>query len=70
MKKIIGILLIIGAIGLGYQGVQTVDGSGGSVEVVGIEIGAEDTGQKNKGYMYIELAVVLLIGGVTLVSKK
>jgi len=70
MKKIIGVVLIIIAIGLGYQGVNTVSNSGQSTEVLGVELGVEDKSQKTTGFIYLGLAVVSLIGGVTLVGKK
>jgi predicted small secreted protein len=70
MKKIIGIVLILIAVGLGYTGINTVNKSGESVEVIGIELSAADEDKKTKGYVYIGLAVVSLIGGVTLFGKS
>ena len=70
MKKIIGIILIIAALVLGYLGVNQVQESANSVEVLGIELSAEDKGGKETGYIELALGVVALVGGIYLVSKK
>lgn len=70
MNKLIGILLIVLSLGLGYTGVTKVTNSGGSVEVVGVEISASDEGKKTEGFIYIGLAVISFFGGVTLIGKK
>ena len=70
MKKIIGIILIVAALFLGYLGVNQVQKSANSVEVLGIELSAEDKGGKETGYIELALAVVALVGGIYLVSKK
>jgi len=70
MKNIIGVFLIILAVGLGYMGVNKVSNSGSSVEVIGIELSASDEGKKTTGLTYLGLAVVSLIGGITLMVKK
>lgn len=70
MKKIIGIILIIAALFLAYLGVNQVQESANSVEVMGIELSAEDKGGKETGYIELGLAVVALVGGIFLVSKK
>ena len=70
MKKTIGIILIALSIFLGYNGVTMFNNSGESVEVIGIEISAEDTKQKSTAFIYLGLAVASFIGGVTLVKSK
>jgi len=70
MKQAIGILLIVVSLFLGYTGVNKLSNSGGSVEVVGIELSASDEGAKTTAYVMIGLAVVSFIGGVTLIGKK
>ena len=70
MNKILGIALIVGALVLGYLGFNKVDNSGGSVEVVGVELSAQDNGAKTTGFVLIGLAVASLIGGATVLNKK
>lgn len=70
MKKLIGMGLIVLALVLGYLGFNKVDNSGGSVEVVGVELSAEDTGKKNNGYIFLGLAVASLLAGVYTLGKS
>lgn len=69
-KKIIGIILIVGAVVLGYLGVNGLKKSSNSVEVLGVELSAEDKGGKEIAYVEIGAAVVALVGGIYLVSAK
>ena len=70
MRKAIGILLIIGALILGYFGINDLKDSSASIEVLGIEIGAKDTSAKEMVYVKIGLGVIALVAGVYLVGKK
>lgn len=70
MKKTVGLVLIILALILGYLGITKVSNSGSSVEIVGIELSATDEGKKTEGIIYLGLALVSFIGGVSLVNKK
>lgn len=70
MKSIIGIILIIAALVLGYLGVNQIQESAKSVEVLGIELSAEDKGGKETGYIELGLGVVALAGGIFLLSKR
>ena len=70
MKNILAIVLIIGALVFGYLGINKIDNSGGSVDVLGVEIKAEDTGSKQTGFVYLGLGVVCLIAGVMALRKK
>lgn len=62
--KIIGIILILGSLYLGYLGINKVSDNSAEVEVLGLEINASNESGKEKGFMYIGLAVVLFAGGV------
>jgi TRAP-type C4-dicarboxylate transport system permease small subunit len=70
MKTVIGILLIVAALFLGYLGVNQVQKSANSVEVLGIELSAEDKGGKETGYIELALGVVSLVAGIYLLGKK
>lgn len=70
MKKPIGIVLIILALILGYLGITKVSNSGSSIKIVGIELSATDEGKKTEGFIYLGLALVSFIGGVSIVNKK
>jgi hypothetical protein len=63
MKKVIGILLIILSLYLGYVGITKFSNSGQSVDIVGIEISTENNHKKSTAYLYIGLALVSFVGG-------
>lgn len=70
MNKITGIILIVAALLLGFLGVNKLDESGGTVDILGIKISAEDEGAKQTGYIFLGLAAICLIGGITIMNRK
>lgn len=69
MKQIIGILLLIVGLYLGYSGINKYSNSGESVEVLGVEISAKDNNSRTTAFIYIGLAVVCLFGGISLLKS-
>lgn len=70
MKSTIGIILIVGAVILGYLGITNLQKSSKSVEILGVEISAQDNKGKEIAYIEIGAAVVALIGGIYLLGQK
>ncbi len=70
MNKFLGILLIILSLYLGYLGVTSFSNSGQSVDIVGVEISAEDNQQKLTSFIYLGLALVSFIGGIFLTQNR
>ncbi|MBK5194988.1 MAG: hypothetical protein JJE08_02990 [Proteiniphilum sp.] len=70
MKKVIGIILIVAALVLGYIGINGLTESSKSVELLGIEITAEDGSAKQNAYIELGLGVVALVGGLFLLGQK
>lgn len=70
MKAIIGAILIVAALFLGYLGINQIQESANSVEVLGIELSAEDKGGKETGYIELGLGVVSLVAGIYLLGKR
>ncbi len=70
MKRVIGVLLFILSLYLGYSGVTKFSKSSKSVDIVGIEISAEDNQKKTTSYIYMGFALVSFIGGMVLVQTK
>ena len=70
MKKVNGILLIVAALVLGYLGVTGISQSEKSVDLLGLEITAEDNNAKQTAYIELALGVVALAGGVYLLGQK
>lgn len=69
MKKVIGILLIVAAIVLGYLGITGVSQSEKSVDLLGLEITAQDSNAKQTAYIELVLGVIALVGGVYLLGQ-
>jgi hypothetical protein len=70
MKKTIGIILIVLGVVLGVLGAQDISDSGGSVEIAGIELSAQDEGAKTQGMVFVGLGVVLLVVGGSMMRRK
>ena len=68
--KILGAVLIIGALYIGYLGINKVSNNSKEVEVLGLEIDASNESGKKQGFLYIGLAVVLFGGGIYSLNKK
>lgn len=69
MKKIIGIFLLLLAVYLGYTGITKFSDSSSSVDILGVELKAEDNQQKNTSYLYIGFAIIAAIGGIVLAKS-
>ncbi|MGV8963451.1 MAG: hypothetical protein ACOH2V_08740 [Candidatus Saccharimonadaceae bacterium] len=70
MKAIIGVILIVAALVLGYLGINQIQQSSNAVEILGVELKAEDKGGKETGYLQLGLGVVSLVGGIYLLGKR
>ena len=70
VKKIIGIVLIVASLGLGYMGVDKISNSSASVEVLNVKLGVSDKSGKEQGYIYLGLAVLLFGGGIYVLKNK
>ena len=69
MKQIIGVLLLVVGLYLGYTGINKYSNSGESVEVLGVEISAKDKDYRTTAVIYIGLAVVCLFGGISIIRS-
>ncbi|MBN2616622.1 MAG: hypothetical protein JXR71_13095 [Bacteroidales bacterium] len=71
IKKVIGILLIAGALATGYYGIhQLNENSGASLKIGNVELGVTNTKERNQDYVYLGIAVLLLGGGIYVLTKK
>lgn len=68
--KIIGIVLLLASLYIGYLGINKVSNSSAKVEVIGVEIDASNDSGKEHGFLYIGLAVILFGGGIYSLNKK
>ncbi len=70
MKKILGIVLLIFALFFGYKGINEINNSTASIELIGLQFGATDEEKERKGYLLTGFSVLLLIGGLSLVDNS
>ncbi len=70
MKKIIGLVLIIGGLALAGLGFSKRADSSGGVSIGSLEISATDQDSANTAYMMIGVGVIAVIGGAIVVGKK
>lgn len=68
-SKIIGAILIIISLGVGYVGFNKIADSTNSIKLLGVQIDASNESGKEQGYLYLGLAVVLFVGGIYTVNK-
>ena len=68
--KIVGILLIVASLGLGYMGIKKISRNDASVEVLDLKIDVSNKAGKQQGYIYLGLAVLLFGGGIYTLGKK
>jgi len=67
--KIIGILLIVFSIYLGYIGINKVSNNTNEVNFLGLEIDASNETGQTEGLVYLGLAGALFIGGIYTIKK-
>ncbi len=69
-SKLIGLILIILSLGLGYTGTNKIADNSAEINVLGLEIDASNESGKQQGYLYLGLAAVLFMGGIYTFSKS
>ena len=69
-NKIIGAILIIVSLAMGYQGYNKISESTKSVNLLGLKVEANDESGKKEGYLFLGLAVVLFGGGIYTLNKS
>jgi hypothetical protein len=69
--RLIGALLIIAGIMVGYIGLNKIADSTKQINFLGLKIEASDKTGKEQGYLYFGVAILLFAGGIfTLKSKN
>ena len=69
-SKIIGSLLIIASLFVGYTGYNKVSANSKEVKIIGIKIDASNESGKQQGYLYLGFAVILFVGGIYSIKKS
>ena len=69
-SKIIGAILILLSLGIGYIGFNEVADNSNSFKLLGVQIDASNESGKEQGYLYLGLAVLLFVGGIYTINKS
>lgn len=69
MKQVIGIILIIAAIALGYLGYDKMQNSKAGIKIGDLEISASNKTSNESAYILLGLGAVCLLGGIVLISR-
>jgi len=69
-SKIIGILLIIVSLAVGYVGFNKIADNTAEINLLGLKIDASNESGKQQGYLYLGFALILIAGGIYTVNKS
>lgn len=69
-SKTIGIILIIISLGIGYLGFTKIADNTNKINFLGIKIEASNESQKQQGYIYLGLGILLFVGGIYTLNKS
>lgn len=68
--RVLGIILIVGGILLGYFGFQKQDENKANLKIGDLELTAKDKNNTTTAWIMIGAGVVAVIGGAVLMSRK
>ena len=68
--KIIGIILIVMSLMVGYMGFKRIDDNSKEINLLGIKVNASNESGKRQGYIYLGLGIVLFAGGIYTVTRS
>jgi hypothetical protein len=69
-SKIIGALLILISLLIGYVGLNKIDDNTKEINFLGLKIDASNETGKQKGYLYLGFALLVFAGGVYTINKS
>ncbi len=69
-SKIIGAILIIISLGIGYIGFNKIADNTKEINILGIKINASNQSGQQQGIIYSGLAIVLFAGGVYTLNRS
>lgn len=68
-SKIIGAILIFISLVIGYIGINKIHDNEKEVNLLGLKIDISNEAEKQQGYLYLGVAVILFAGGIFIVNK-
>lgn len=68
--RILGVILLIGGILLGYFGYQKLDSNKAEVKIGDLEISAKDENSTTSAYIMMGGGVIAIVAGAVMLSRK
>ena len=68
-SKIFGAILIFISLLIGYLGVNKIDDNAKEVNLLGLKIDISNEAEKQQGYLYLGVAVILFAGGIFIINE-
>ncbi len=68
-SKIIGSVLILISLGIGYIGFNKIANNTNKINFLGMKIEASNESGKQEGYIYLGLGIILFVGGIYTINK-
>lgn len=69
-SKIIGGILIIVSLFIGYLGANKISENTNEVNLLGVKIEASNESGQQQGYLFLGLAALLFVGGIYTINKS
>ena len=70
LSKILGAILILISLGIGYIGFNKIVDSTNKINLLGLKIDASNESGKEQGYLYLGLGGLLFAGGIYTLNKS
>jgi hypothetical protein len=70
LSKIIGAILILISLGIGYIGFNKISDNTTKINLLGLKIDASNESGKQQGYMYLGFGILLFVGGIYTINKS
>lgn len=70
ISKIIGAILIIASLLVGYVGINKIADNTKEINLLGLKIDASNESGKQQGFIYVGFAILLFGGGIYTINKS
>lgn len=68
--KIIGTLLIVVSLAIGYIGINKISDNTEEINFLGLKIDASNESGQQQGYIYLGVAILIFAGGIYVAKSK
>jgi hypothetical protein len=69
LSKILGTILILISLGIGYIGFNKIADNTNKINLLGLKIDASNESGKQQGYLYLGFGILLFVGGIYTLNK-